>query len=98
DDGTAEYARLERQRAETRSHVAACRAELQRLDESAHLYRTYAEGPLPGHRELLRLFREYPRVIDGGREERIVDPKIARRKYETAVMFKVRWDTTGGYC
>ncbi len=92
DDGAAEYERQVKREEEDRRRVERAHSELRRLEEKPEVYRTYARNSFPSHRELIALLRQYPRFVFGSTEGLIFDVRRAKRKYEAAVTFKVRWD------
>jgi len=97
DDGAAEYERLAKRPEELRQRVGRARFELQRFEEKPEVYQSFISARFSSHRELIALLRQYPRLIRGGFECQIFDIRYAKRKHESAVTFKVKWETQGGF-
>jgi hypothetical protein len=97
NDGITEHERQERQRDELRTQVDSGLAELRRFEEVPHFYRSFVAGSMPEHRELIRLLKQHPRVITAYREREIFDVRYAKRKYRSAVAFKLKWDLPNGH-
>jgi hypothetical protein len=97
-DGLALYQEFQKAEAALQEKVDRALDELTRFCEHPECYRSFIDVPPPPQRELLALLRQYPRLLGiGGCAEKIVEVRVARRTYETAVAFK-RWFKTDDGC
>jgi hypothetical protein len=90
DDGNAVYERLVGQ-------LSRAQAEITRFEEHPEFYRVITESQRVPQRDLVALFQQHPRLISVDTEFEIIDVRIAKRKYETAVTFKERASLLNGY-
>lgn len=97
DDGVAEYGRLVERNAELRQRVERAQFELTRFEEKPEVYRNFAESRFSSHRELMAILKQHPLIISAGTECQIFDVRYAKRKYHSAVAFKVRKETPEGH-
>jgi hypothetical protein len=86
----------ERQVKALEQRTAHARSELKRFEDHPNAYRSFVDNRFPSHRELIAILRQYPHVINALYACQIFDVVYARRKYESAVAFKIKWDAPNG--
>jgi hypothetical protein len=96
DDGTAEYERLVKRQAELGHRVERAQFEVERFEKHPELYHSFVETRFSSHRELMAILRQNSCIIFEGSECQIFDVRYAKRKYDSAVAFKVKWETPEG--
>jgi hypothetical protein len=97
NDGTVEYDRIVKVRANLRQCVDRARFEIERFEARPEAYRSFVEIRFSSHRDVMTILRQNPHLVFGGSECRIIDIRHAKRKYESAVAFKIKWETPEGY-
>jgi hypothetical protein len=97
DDGAVEYERIVKARAELRHCVHRAQSEIARFEANPEVYRSFVETRFSSHRDVMAILRQNPQLVFGGSECQIYDIRYAKRKYASAVAFKIKWQTAEGY-
>lgn len=78
--------------------TAHARSELKRFEDHPGAYRSFVDNRFPSPRELIAILRQHTHVVNAVCVCEIYDVVYARRKRESAVAFKIRWDEPNGNC
>jgi hypothetical protein len=98
NDGTAEYDAILKWQAAVRLRADQAQSELKRFEDRPEVYLPSIDSPFSSPGEIMTMLRQNPILLRGGTECQIFDVRYARRKYESAVAFKVKWENEQGSC
>jgi hypothetical protein len=97
DDGSAVHEAEVKEKEGLRRKADGALAEIVRFCERRECYRCFSDTPMPSQQELIALLRRHSYIVGTGGRCEIVKVRLARRKYETVVMFDTRQQTPRGY-